>query len=389
MRRACLSVLVVAPALAAFAAAGSARADEPSRFGDRRQIVLTADRLMPLFGWSSQTITANDGAVTTETTDRGASFAFFVGKEPGLGIIHTVPRVALDFAVWRHFTLGASFIAAFGLANAHVEERSVPGEPHTTRETSPAAATLFGFAPRIGYVIPFGEHLALWGRVGFAFYSVSSSTDQKSNAGITTASKETDTVFSLDLDPQLVWSPAAHFLVHLGPLVDVPLGGTHETAFNQTGVSQTRSDDPLRVPRGRERRARRLLRPVTAHRSNDGDGEPQPGSPTLVGFGEPAHAHVVETFELARDLRAHCRAERARSQGRGPRRMPTPEPPRSPKKGPLRHARGHSRCVRGPCSIGRRSARKMKEFRLGEVARGSPDGDTIFDTAPGGTWVGP
>ncbi len=238
MRRACLSVALLGGLLAR-----SAHADEPSRFGEHRQLVLTADRLVPLFSWSSQTVTADDGAVTTKTTDRGASFAFFAGREPGLGVVHTVPRVAVDFAVWQRFTIGASFIAAFGLANAHIEERSVPGEARSTRETNPAAATLFGFAPRVGYVFPFGAHLAMWARAGIAFYSIASTTDQTTNANVTTTSKETDNVFSLDLDPQLVWSPAAHFLVHVGPLVNVPLAGTHETAFNQGGVSETRSDD--------------------------------------------------------------------------------------------------------------------------------------------------
>lgn len=238
MKRA--AVLVVAASLAF---AKNASAEEARSFGERGQLLLTADRLLPLVSFTTQTVTANDGAVTTETTDRGGSFAFFVGREPGLSPIHTVPRLTADVTIFRHVTVGTAFVAAFGLASAHIERTTPAGQPQTTRENDAPSATLFGFAPRIGYILPLGAHVALWGRGGVAFYSVQSSSATTTNAGATTTSTEKDTVFSLDLDPQLVWLPVPHLLLHVGPLVNFPLSGSHETAFAQGSVSQSRSDN--------------------------------------------------------------------------------------------------------------------------------------------------
>jgi hypothetical protein len=227
------------------ASAGHAWAEEapPPRFGDQRQLIVTADRLVPLVGYTTQSITAIDGDTTTRTTDSGASLAFFVGREPGLGVMHTTPRVAFDATVLRRLTVGASFTLAFGIDGTHTEERTPRAGPRTTRENTIPGATLLGFAPRIGYVIPLHEKLAFWPRAGIAFYSVKSQREQTSNLGVTSSATETDTAFSLDLDPQLVWTPYPHVLVHVGPLANIPLAGSHDTAFAQGTELKDRSDD--------------------------------------------------------------------------------------------------------------------------------------------------
>src|ERR1700731_3949987 len=88
--------------LAVLAASSRAAAQEPAppmppAFGDRGQLVLTADRLFPVVSYTTQTITAVEGPTTTRTTDSGASVALFIGREPTLAAVHTIPRLAVDF----------------------------------------------------------------------------------------------------------------------------------------------------------------------------------------------------------------------------------------------------------------------------------------------------
>jgi hypothetical protein len=221
----------------------AAAQEEPRSFGARHQLILTADRLLPLLSVTTQTITSNDGAVTTEVTDSGTSVAFLVGREPALGAVHTLPRVAADFTVHDRLTVGSSFAFAFGFAGTHSELRIAGDGTQTSRDTRSPRATIFGFAPRFGYVVPLGPRFALWPRAGFAFYSVKTRSEQTNNAGTTPTSTDTDTLFSLDLDPQVVWTPIPHVLLHLGPLVNVPLTGSHETSFAQGSDEKSRSDD--------------------------------------------------------------------------------------------------------------------------------------------------
>ncbi len=223
-------------------AAWSARAESDGRFGERGQLVVAADRLVPVVGYTTQSITSVQGDTTTKVTESGASLAFFVGREPSLGAIHTVPRVAADYFVFPHLTLGGAFVVALGVDGTRTEERRPSGGQATTRENVRPGATILGFAPRVGYVLRLSDQLAFWPRAGFAFYSVHSEREQTNNVGVTSAATETDTIFALDLDPQLVWMPLAHVLLHAGPVANLPLTGSHETAFVQGPDRQERSD---------------------------------------------------------------------------------------------------------------------------------------------------
>lgn len=215
----------------------------PTRFGERGQLIVTADRLLPVVGYTSQSVTVTDGDTTTTTTDRGVSFAFLLGREPGLGAMHTAPRVAVDYTFLRAFTVGTAFAFGFGLDGAHTEERTPKAGSRTVRENTLPGATVLGFAPRLGHVWAIRRDLLFWPRAGIAFYSVKSQREQTSHLGVTSTAAVTDTVFSLDLDPQLVWTPLPHVLVHAGPLANVPLTGAHETSFAQGAEIKERSDD--------------------------------------------------------------------------------------------------------------------------------------------------
>lgn len=243
-RRSVLGALALCTSLAATESARAESTDaQPARFGERGQLVVTADRLVPIVGYTTQSITAIDGDTTTKVTDSGASLAFLVGREPSLGVVHTVPRVAFDFTFLRRLTIGTSFALAFGIDGTHTEERTPRVGPRTVREGSNPGATLLGFGPRVGYVLLLRKDLAFWPRAGLAFYSVKAQREQTSNLGVSSTATETDTTFSLDLNPQLVWTPLPHVLVHVGPLANVPLTGSHETSFAQGAEQKDRSDD--------------------------------------------------------------------------------------------------------------------------------------------------
>ena len=108
--------------LAGLFTARHASADEANGFGEKTQLIVSADRLMPAFSYTSQTLTATQGGATLKTTDSGTSAALLFGREPNLGVVHTIPRVAFDFTIIRHLTLGGSVAVAFGLGGTHEED---------------------------------------------------------------------------------------------------------------------------------------------------------------------------------------------------------------------------------------------------------------------------
>lgn len=217
----------------------------PRVFGERSELIITADRLVPLVSYTATSVTEPQGSASAHITDTGGSVAFLLGREPSFGVMHTVPRVAVDYSVARRFTIGTAFVFALGIGGSHREERTVPGEPTATRENDADQPTLLGFAPRAGYVLTLSRSRGLhfWPRAGLSFYSMRSERAATTNTGITSTAATTDTLFSLDLDPQIVWTPLSHVLVSGGVLANLPLTGTHETSFEQAADVKERSDD--------------------------------------------------------------------------------------------------------------------------------------------------
>jgi hypothetical protein len=154
--------------------------------------------------------------------------------------VHTLPRIAFDFTIIQHLTLGIGFALGFGLGGTDKNE-FLQGQVKTTRSVDAPTATAIGIAPRVGYVIPFHDYLAFWPRLGFAFYSLSAKTErvQNNNPNTIDTVSLTDTFFSLDLDPQLAIVPLEHFFFHVGPLINIPLTGSRsiKTTTGPTTVS--------------------------------------------------------------------------------------------------------------------------------------------------------
>ncbi|MDB5220020.1 MAG: hypothetical protein JWO86_7947 [Myxococcaceae bacterium] len=232
------SFLAVAVALLV-AAPREAAAQDANGLGEKHQLILSVDRLLPVLSYTSQTVTATVGGTAFKTTDSGTSMAILFGREPSLGAVHTIPRVAFDYTIVRRLTLGGAFAFALGLGGSHSED--LPNG--VTRKSDAGKTTIVGFAPRVGYVLPLGDLFAFWPRAGFAFYSVSTSTPSVAQNNTPVTTTDSDTVLSLDLDPQFAWTPVRHFFIHFGPLLNIPLSGSRSTEVANGPSSQTTKND--------------------------------------------------------------------------------------------------------------------------------------------------
>lgn len=237
-------------AAAAFVSTETAQAaDDAKGLGEKYQLIFSADRLVPLFSYANASITRTENNIELTSSRSGAGLALLLGRNVGIDEsfmvnVHTLPRVAVDFAIIPKLTVGAALAFGFGLGGADDTEVLVGGVK-TKRSADSPTATAIGLAPRVGYVIPFGEHLAFWPRGGFGIYSVSSRRDeiQNNDPNNVRTRSVTDTYFSLDLDPQLAVVPTEHFFFHVGPLLNIPISGSRSDERTQGASTQTESND--------------------------------------------------------------------------------------------------------------------------------------------------
>jgi hypothetical protein len=194
-----------------------ASAQQAHGFGNKGELIVSADRLVPVFSHTTQSVRPFGGPRTS--TIRSSSSLLFGGDvsnrgagDGGAGVFgmnpHTIPRVAIDYAVIDRLTLGGA--AALGF--------TMGGDSPST--------TAFGLAPRVGYILPVSSVIGFWFRGGFSFYSLRTRVDQGPAVNYDIHSTS---LFSLDLDPQLAIVPYEHFFFTVGPLVNIPLTGSRTT----------------------------------------------------------------------------------------------------------------------------------------------------------------
>lgn len=232
---------------AALLTGGDAKAaGHASGFGDKGELILSADRLMPLFGYSHQSIdAANNNNVSESGSNSEISllFAHAGGGSPLLLDVHSVPRIAADFTVINNLTIGLGVGFLFGLGG-NTKRTQQNGATTVTTKTDSPTGTMIGLAPRVGYIFPLGEHLAIWPRLGFAFYSVNTTSKQTNGNNNTVETDEvTNTAFSLDLDPQLVIIPVENFFFTVGPTLNVPITGSLSSTTTVGATSTDFSQD--------------------------------------------------------------------------------------------------------------------------------------------------
>ena len=213
-------------------------------FGEKGQLILSADRLVPLFNYTYASVTETQNNVDLTDSKSGAGISLLFGRnlsieESGAAVpvnVHAIPRVAFDVTVIPHLTIGAALAFGFGLGGTN-EDENLQGNTRVVRSTDGPTATAIGLAPRVGYILPLADIVAFWPRLGFGFYSISGSQEFTAQ-GATTTVRTTDTLFSIDLDPQFVLIPYEHFFIHGGPLVNIPLSGTRSLS-RTTGANTT------------------------------------------------------------------------------------------------------------------------------------------------------
>ena len=257
MKRRLTAVLATVGAASALLTTSLAHAQQKPEFGEKGEIILSADRLFPLVSFSSvsqDSLTPIGGTTrTTTTTQTGISLLWGSTSTPGTNgangpgttpetLFFTIPRVGFDYVVVPNFTLGGD-IALFFTLGGHVktEVDNNNGTSQTNSVGSPSN-TVFGIAPRAGYILGLNNVFSLWLRGGLSFYTESQKLTTVDNNGNTIATgTDSDHQFALDLDPQLVISPIQHVGFTVGLTWDIPLAGGHSTETVENNNTQTNS----------------------------------------------------------------------------------------------------------------------------------------------------
>src|SRR5262249_36124485 len=140
------------------------------------QLIFSADRLFGPFSFTHASVTETNNGTTTVTSTNGSSISLLGGLDPQFvgnqAIVNpfTIPRASLDYTVVPHVAVGGSIVLGFGLGGSNKTE--VTANNNTTSNSSDApTTTVFGIAPRGGYILGLNDKLALWLRGGFSFYA--------------------------------------------------------------------------------------------------------------------------------------------------------------------------------------------------------------------------
>jgi len=233
-----------------------AHAQSKSTFGDQGEFIFSADRLLPVLGWSHVTLTEVNPPMNinkiVETTN-SSSLGFFWGgtpafTDPAHGVVgfpnvpvpnfYTTPRLGFDYTILPNITVGGDLILFFTLGgSASSEQYNNAGGTVTTTASAPTS-TIFGIAPRGGYILHLNQLLAIWLRGGFSFYTLTEK--QSATVGTTTTTYSASYHQpAIDLDPQLVITPLPHFGFTAGLTGDLPFAGGHSYTTNTGGTTST------------------------------------------------------------------------------------------------------------------------------------------------------
>lgn len=238
--------LLAASAIVSISSSASA-AGHANGFGEKGQLIITADRLVPVFNYSYASVTTSPNGIDITDSSSGSGISLLFGRTLSDNArvpvnVHAIPRVAFDITVTRSLTIGAGIAFGFGLGGTNKTE-ALTGNVKRSAESDAPTSTAIGLAPRIGYILALSDLFAFWPRAGFGFYSVSGTQELTNGAGVTTTIKATDTTFSLDLDPQFALVPLEHFFFHAGPVVNIPLSGTRSASTTTGGTTTEASID--------------------------------------------------------------------------------------------------------------------------------------------------
>jgi hypothetical protein len=216
-------------------AAPAAHAEK--KFGDQGEFIIGANRVMTFFSYShwSQDFPPPPGANKLTSSGDQSSISFLYGSSADQhDFFYTVPRLGFDYVIVPNVTIGGEVIAFFTLGSSSSTETQLNTGSATHDPGAAPSTTIFGIAPRGGYILQMSELFSFWLRGGFSY---NTGTVKLVRNGQTLGS-ETTNQWALDLDPQLVVTPFPHVGFTAGVVADIPFGGSHETqAANGTSIS--------------------------------------------------------------------------------------------------------------------------------------------------------
>jgi hypothetical protein len=201
-------------------------------FGQRGEFIFSADRLVPVLSFTQNKVTLDNPNVSVSTTGGGLSLLW--GNNSNFGVtgggavgfpsggnstFYTTPRVGFDYVIIPRLTIGGDLLVFFTLGGS-----TTTATDNMSRSVDRPSGNAFGLAPRVGYIFGINELLSFWLRGGVSYYHAGASApDNNCNNQDDTASLN---VFGLDIDPQLVISPAPHFAFTAGPAIDIGFAGS-------------------------------------------------------------------------------------------------------------------------------------------------------------------
>jgi hypothetical protein len=162
------------------------RADSPAGvFGDRGELAISSDAG---FSLTNTNVSGQSGSTTT-----------------------LVLRPAVDYFVIDSLSLGG-FLG--------LEYTAPPG----------GSSTAMSIGPRIGYNLRFSERFSVWPKVGFSFASTTQKRDAVTLPDGTRVdpTDTTNTSLQLNLFVPVMFHPAQHFFIGIGPAFDLDLTGSNK-----------------------------------------------------------------------------------------------------------------------------------------------------------------
>jgi hypothetical protein len=241
MKRRLTAVLATVGAACGLLTTSLAHAQQRPEFGEKGSLIISADRLVPFFAfshWSEDGPTPGGVTKTTATASQTSlSFLYGYTTDPN-DLFYTVPRVGIDYTIVPNVTLGGDLVVFFTLGGSTGTETDFSNGNSTTTSTTAPKTTIFGVAPRGGYILGLNNMFSLWLRGGFSFYTLSQKQTNNGNGNdITTTNSQHQ--FSLDLDPQFVFTPIPHVGFTAGLTVDIPFAGGHSIETDNGGTTNT------------------------------------------------------------------------------------------------------------------------------------------------------
>jgi hypothetical protein len=207
------------------------------KFGDQGEFIISADRLVPFISYthfSNNTPGPIGMGVAKDTNSVDQSSVSLLWGATTPQSFFSIPRVGFDYVLIPNVTLGGDLVVFFQpSSNASHEQDFTDGTSHIDNTNRPSE-TIFGFAPRGGYILGLSDLFALWLRGGFSYYTLS---DKLTNGNVSVSSGRDQ--FALDLEPQFVFTPIPHLGFTAGATADIPVFGHNwDAAGNSAWSSQ-------------------------------------------------------------------------------------------------------------------------------------------------------